>query len=260
MSALSNRPVVWGGVIAAFAAAAAATYLTSMNHRAAPTQVAMAPSAPSQPAAPAAQPAAPDTSQMPVVAVRKTDSGEEYYRQGRYDLAIAFWTKAAETGDALAAHQLGVEYMDGKPMVVARDYDKARKYHLQAAEAGDPRSMFDLGSIYEFGLGVTTDLRQAAVWYGHAADYGHAQGAYNLATMLESGEAGHKDEVEAYKFYLIAAQNGFSGVPYDNQRLRINQDAPSPTDLLGKRLTAAQIADATARAKAFKIQSGPLKL
>ena len=68
-----------------------------------------------------------------------------------------------------------------------RDYDKARKYHMQAAEAGDPRSMFDLGSMYEFGLGVTIDLKQAAVWYGHAADYGHAQGAYNLATMLESG-------------------------------------------------------------------------
>ena len=192
--------------------------------------------------------------------MRKTDPGQEYYRQGRYDLAIAYWTKAADAGDGLAAHQLGVEYMDGKPWVVPRDYDKARKYHMQAAEAGDPRSMFDIGSMYEFGLGVTKDLRQAAVWYGHAADYGHAQGAYNLGTMLESGEAGRKDEIEAYKFYIIAAENGFDGVPYDNSRLRIDREAPSPMQLLAKRMTPAQIADAQARAKAFKILSGPLKI
>jgi TPR repeat protein len=160
----------------------------------------------------------------------------------------------------MAAHQLAVEYMDGKPGVVARDYEKARKYHLQAAEAGDPRSMFDLGSIHEFGLGVAKDNRQAAVWYAHAADYGHAQGAYNLATMLESGEAGRKDEIEAYKYYLIAADGGFTGVPYDNERLRIDQKAPAPMDVLVKRLTPAQVAEATARAKAFKIVSGPLKI
>src|SRR4029079_4884989 len=99
MSALSNRPVVWGGVIAAFAAAAVAAYFTNMRHD--------APSAPSTPAPTAAAPQAPPASgDLPVASVRTTDPGQEFYRQGRYDLAIAFWTKAAEAGDALAAHQL----------------------------------------------------------------------------------------------------------------------------------------------------------
>jgi TPR repeat protein len=259
MSALSNRPVVWGGVVAAFVAAAVAAYVTTSRHD---TSAATAPSSTAQAPSPGGQSApqaAATAGELPVASMRQTDPGQEYYRQGRYDLAIAFWTRAAGAGDALAAHQLGVEYMDGKPWVVPRDYDRARKYHLQAAGAGDPRSMFDLGSMYEFGLGVTIDLKQAAIWYGHAADYGHAQGAYNFATMLESGEAGHKDEVEAYKYYLIAADNGFTGVPYDNNRLRIDRNAPEPMDILAKRLTPAQISDATARAKAFKIITGPLK-
>jgi len=265
MSALSNRPVVWGGVIAAMAAAGVAAYVTSSRHdttapAAPPITTAEAPVPSAQPPAQAAQGGGQANEQLPIVSRRQTDPGQEYYRQGRYDLAIAFWTKAADAGDALAAHQLGVEYMDGKPWVVPRDYEKSRKYHLQAAAAGDPRSMFDIGSIYEFGYGVTKDLKQAAVWYNHSADYGFPEGAYNLATMLESGEAGRQDVVEAYKFYLIAAAGGFTGVPYDNNRLRIDQQAPSPMDLLGKRLTPAQITEATARAKAFKILSGPLKI
>jgi len=263
MSASSNRPVVWAGVVAAVVAAGVAAYLTNARNEAPAGQVAATlPQSASAPTGPAeAAPSGQQTAeQLPVVSRRQTDPGREYYRQGRYDLAIAFWTAAADKGDPLAAYQLAVEYMDGNPGVVQRDYVKARKYHLQAAEAGDPRSMFDLGSIYEFGFGVTKDLRQAAAWYSHAADYGHAQGAYNLATMLESGEAGRKDEVEAFKYYLIARDHGFTGVPYDNNRLRIDQDAPAPMDLLEKRLTPAQISEATARAKAFKTISGPLKI
>jgi TPR repeat protein len=252
--------MVWGGVLAAVVAAGVAAFVTSSRNETPPGQTAStsAPAVPT-PAAPAAQ-GGEAAEQLPIVSRRQTDPGREYYRQGRYDLAIAFWTRAADNGDALAAYQLGVEYMDGKPGVVARDYEKARKYHMQAAEAGDPRAMFDIGSMYEFGFGVTRDLKQAAVWYSHAADYGHAQGAYNLATMLESGEAGRKDEVEAYKYYLIARDNGFTGVPYDNSRLRIDQEAPAPMDLLEKRLTPAQISEATTRAKAFQILSGPLKI
>ncbi len=271
MASLSNKPAVWGGVVAAFVAAGVAAYVTTSRHNAAPASAATTTGGTSQAipttgSAPVSVPqgvmpqAAPATGALPVVSERHTDPGQEYYRQGRYDLAIAFWTKAAAAGDALAAHQLGVEYMDGKPWVVPRDYDKARKYHQQAASAGDPRSMFDIGSMYEFGLGVTSDLKQAAGWYGHSADYGFAEGQYNLATMLESGEAGRRDEVDAYKYYLLAAAGGFTGVPYDNQRLRINRDAPTPAELLARRLSPAQISDASARAKAFKVITGPLKL
>jgi len=271
MSTLSSNPAVWGGVVAAFVAAGVAAYVTTARHDVAPASAATTQGGVSQPApaagsAPISVPhgalpqAAPAGGTLPIVSMRQTDPGQEFYRQGRYDLAIAFWTKAAAAGDALAAHQLGVEYMDGKPWVVPRDYDKARKYHLQAAAAGDPRSMFDIGSMYEFGLGVTIDLKQAAAWYSHSADYGFAEGQYNLATMLESGEAGRKDEVDAYKYYMLAAAGGFTGVPYDNQRLRINRDAPTPAEVLARRLSPTQISDASGRVKAFKVQTGPLKI
>ncbi len=188
------------------------------------------------------------------------DPGEQHYAQGRYPEAIAYWMQAASEGDPNAAHRLGVEYMDGKPSVVLRDYAKALQYHRQAAAAGNMLSMFDIGTMYEYGYGVPKDIAQSAKWYGNAARYGLAQGQYNFATMLEVGEGVPKDEVEAYKFFILAARGGFSGVPYDNQRLRIDRNAPLPTQLLERRLSRQQVEDGRMRADTFKVASGPLNI
>jgi TPR repeat protein len=188
------------------------------------------------------------------------DPGEIHYKHGRYPEAIAYWTAEAAKGNAQAAHRLGVEYMDGKPGVVQRDYDKAMQYHRQAALAGNPLSMFDLGSIFEHGLGTAQDLVQSAAWYGHSANYGLAQGQYNFATMLEVGDGVSKDEVEAYKFFILAARGGFTGVPYDNQKLAIDKNAPMPTQLLERRLSREQITEGRRRADTFRVARGPLRI
>jgi len=187
------------------------------------------------------------------------DPGEIHYRHGRYPEAIAYWTEQAAKGSVQAAHRLGVEFMDGKPGVVERDYEKAMKYHRQAAVGGNALSMFDVGTLFEYGMGVTKDIAQAARWYGHSARYGLAQGQYNFATMLEVGEGVTKDEIEAYKFFILAARGGFTGVPYDNANLTIDKNAPTPTEVMQRRLTTAQLNEGRERADSFKPESGPLK-
>jgi len=186
--------------------------------------------------------------------------GEDLYHRGFYAEAIAWWTAKAAQGDPGAAYHLGVEYMDGKVNVVQRDYDKARQFHMQAATAGDPRSMMDIGTMCEYGLGVTADLLQASQWYERSAKYGYGPGEYNFATLLETGDAGRKDEVEAFKFYVLAADQGLGGAPYDRTTNRVVRGGDGAIEMLAKRLTKAQIADATARAKSFKPLTGPLKL
>jgi TPR repeat protein len=208
-------------------------------------------------AATAAIPAGADP--VAVVPAQRTQ-GEDLYHRGFYDQAIAWWREQAAKGDANAAYHLGVEYMDGKPNVVQRDYEKARQYHTQAAMAGEPRSMMDIGTMHEYGLGVSIDIVEAARWYGRSANYGYGAAQYNFATLLETGDAGRKDEVEAYKYYLLAADQGIGGVPYDRQSNRVVRGGDGPIEMLAKRLTKAQISDATARAKAFRPLSGPLKL
>jgi TPR repeat protein len=187
------------------------------------------------------------------------DPGEIHYRHGRYPEAIAYWEAEAAKGNAQAAHRLGVEYMDGKPGVVQRDYARAIRYHRQAALAGKALSMFDLGSIYEHGLGIDKNIVESALWYGHSANYGLAQGQYNFATMLEDGAGVTRDMVEAYKFFILAARGGFTGVPYDNRRLSIDRDAPLPTQLLERKLSREEAAEGRRRADVFRPASGPLK-
>jgi len=188
----------------------------------------------------------------------RSDVGEDHYRMGRYPEAIEYWTEAADKGNAYAAHRLGVEYMDGKPGVVARDFEKARRYHIQAARLGFALSMFDLGSINEFGFGVEKNLPEAAKWYRHSAEYGLAQGQYNFATMLEAGDGVPADAVEALKFYILAARNGFAGVPFDARTNKIDQKRETPLEVLKGRLTKAQADEAVVRADKFVAATGPL--
>lgn len=188
------------------------------------------------------------------------DPIEKMFRNGLYPEAIAAWEKEAAKGNPQAAHRLGVEYLDGKPGVVQRDYAKAMQYHKQAAMAGNALSMFDLGSMYEYGFGTESNLGEAARWYGYSARYGLAQGQYNYATMLERGDGVTLDEIEAYKFFVLAARGGFTGIPYDSKHFRVDQNAATPAEEMQRRLTAAQVAEGRARADAFKVQTGPLSI
>lgn len=188
----------------------------------------------------------------------KNDVGETHYRMGRYPEAIDYWIQAASKGNAYAAHRLGVEYMDGKPGVVQRDFEKARTFHTQAAKLGYALSMFDLGSINEYGFGVPKDLSVAAKWYRHAAEYGLAQGQYNLATMLEAGDGVPLDEIEALKFYILAARGGFAGVPYSSASNKIDQTRATPLESLKLRMSQVQFEEAMRRADGFVAVTGPL--
>lgn len=197
------------------------------------------------PAAVAAPQAAPQRSE-----------GEQLFQQGHYAEAMAWWTEHAAQGDIESARRLGMQYMDGLPWVTKQDYAKARQYHLQAAMGGERRSMMDLGTLYENGFGVPADIKEAARWYEWSAKYGFSPAQQNIATLLESGEGGRKDEVEAYMYFVLVALDNakqFGSKP--------NLDNPEPGSEmaeLAKRLTPAQRKEGRARAEKFVPLTGPL--
>ena len=94
-----------------------------------------------------------------------------------------------------------------------------------AAEGGHVEAMYDLGSIYDNGFGVTASQREAARWYRKAARRGHAPSQYNLATMYERGEGVKLDKEKAYKWYYLAARQGFIGTRFGSlEELRRTMD------------------------------------
>ena len=179
------------------------------------------------------------------------NEGDDLFRRGLYPEAIAFWRESASAGDRWSAYRLGVEYLDGKSNVVARDVAEGAKWIRISAELNEPRAQFELASLFEVGAGVPVDIDSAAKWYLKAAERGHPQGQYNIATMLETGEGVSQDKIEALKFYILAAKGGFLGVPVD-----VNQpeesSALSIRDLLKSQLAPSDVQEAERRASEFQ--------
>ncbi|WP_165837671.1 tetratricopeptide repeat protein [Zavarzinia aquatilis] len=103
---------------------------------------------------------------------------------------------------AFADREAGVKAMN------AGDYATAMTELRPLAEAGDAASQFDVGALYDNGMGVPADQVEAARWYQRAARQGDQTAMYNLAVMYEEGVGVGKDLVQAYVYYALAVEQG----------------------------------------------------
>ena len=55
------------------------------------------------------------------------------------------------------------------------------------AQQGNPDAQYNLGAHFANGNGVPQDYRQAAAWYGKAAQQGHLRALHDLADLHEEG-------------------------------------------------------------------------
>ena len=77
-----------------------------------------------------------------------------------------------------------------------------------AAQAGDAKAQYLLGSRYRFGKGVNQDLAQAVHWYRQSADQGYAPAQSDLGVLYANGRGVTLDEVQAVNWYRKAAEQG----------------------------------------------------
>lgn len=79
---------------------------------------------------------------------------------------------------------------------------------VDKAAQGNVDAMFELGICYRRGnRGVQADQSQAAFWLKKAADKGHAQAQYYIASYYLNGEGGLQiDTLKAYKYYTMSAE------------------------------------------------------
>jgi len=84
-------------------------------------------------------------------------------------LAVEWYTKAAERGDAYAQYMLGYYYRYG--MMIDRDDSKAVEWLTKAAEQGNTYAQKELGS---YNVSEEQDCQKATEWYTKAAEQGCA--------------------------------------------------------------------------------------
>ncbi|MEP7043134.1 MAG: SEL1-like repeat protein [Dokdonella sp.] len=123
--------------------------------------------------------------------------------------AHAYYDQAANHGSKEAREALGSTqdaYAQAKQLYDAKNYVEGSRRMLQAAEAGNARAQFMIGTAYEFGSGVAVDLGQAAFWYEKAAAQGDAKAQKNLGSLYEAGAGVPENWALAVAWYRKSAE------------------------------------------------------
>jgi TPR repeat protein len=90
----------------------------------------------------------------------------------------------------------------------ANDLPLAYTAFLAAAEDGHADSQFNVALMYEKGIGVGKDEKEAVVWYGRSASQGNAAAQFNLGVLYEHGRGTPVDFAKANEWYRKAAVQG----------------------------------------------------
>ena len=111
--------------------------------------------------------------------------GVEAAKGGDYQTAFKLWLPLAEQGNAAPQYNLGLMYEDG--LGVKQDDSEAVKWFRKAAEQGNVKAQASLGKKYQDGRGVKQDDVEAMKWFRKAAEQGNADAQFNLGVMYDNG-------------------------------------------------------------------------
>jgi localization factor PodJL len=117
-------------------------------------------------------------------------------------------TDAAEAGDPVALFEIGARYTEGRG--VASDLSEAANWYRLSADRGFPPAQYRLGNLFEKGTGIERDLDKALAYYEQAAAAGNASAMHNLAVLNASGAEGGPDYAAAADWFKKAAELGVS--------------------------------------------------
>ena len=87
----------------------------------------------------------------------------------------------------------------------ANNMPLAYKKFLAAAKEGHLDSQFNVALMYEKGMGVGKNEKEALAWYSKAAEQGNSNAQFNLGVFYENGKGTPIDFAKANKWYRKAA-------------------------------------------------------
>ena len=163
--------------------------------------------------------------------------GVDAYERGDYETALKKFLPLAEQGHGGAQNYLGELYAEGKG--VPQDYTEAMKWYRLAADQGDAWAQSNLGVMYHQGHGVPQDYTGAVKWYRLVAEQGDAVAQFNLGLMYAKGQGVAQNYIQAYMWETLAAAQG-------------NENAAKGLEILGKKMSPDQIAEAQRLAREWK--------
>jgi uncharacterized protein len=150
---------------------------------------------------------------------------------GSQSQAIDWYRKAAQQGDPLAQYLLGRRYFLGNG--IPQDPTAAQKWLQAAVDQNNPFAAYYLGRLM-----ADRDYTKAPGFYQIAASQGIPPAQYFLAKALKDGRGVPQDRFNAYVWFVVALDAGYTAAQTDLSEL----DG-------GGYFTQTQISDAKSQAR-----------
>ena len=128
--------------------------------------------------------------------------GYDALLKGDYKSAFVEFQKLAKDGDIISMYNLGRMYQNG--LGVDRDFEKAMKLYLTSAKEGYSLSYNNIGQMYSLGQGVEKDHKVSMNWYKLGVKYKLSDSAYNIGTKFINGSGVEKNYSVALMWMNIA--------------------------------------------------------
>lgn len=122
--------------------------------------------------------------------------------------ALVYGKKAALLGDTDMAIKLGDIYYSGISGQVEVDFKSAAKMYTIAASNESSLAQYDLGALYEQGLGVDKDYTKAAYWFEKSSNAGNSSAMFELGKCFEKGWGVNQNYNKAFEWYEKSANLG----------------------------------------------------
>lgn len=152
-----------------------------------------------------------------------------------FDKAYNQFLLEAESGNALAMHDLGKMFAEGLGREIDLQsahtwYEKALAAFLSAEEEkSKPYLEYRIGKMYAAGLGTNQDYGQAASWFGEAVEKNHKYAQYSLGSLYYRGQGVPQDYVQALRLYTLSANQGNPYADYELAKMH-RDGAGTPVD------------------------------
>ena len=152
-----------------------------------------------------------------------------FEQKNELERAYTWFTKSAIQQDIIGRYHYARCLFYG--IGCQQEINAGLKVFEQIANEGSSEAQCFLGNIYEEGINVGKDMRQAAKWYELAADQGSVEGMFRFAFIYLNGEGGVKENnKKALQCFRQAAGAGhsraeyFLGLIYENGECGVDVD------------------------------------
>jgi TPR repeat protein len=170
-----------------------------------------------------------------------------FYTRTNLAKGAALFRDAALQAHPAAEFQMGQLYDFG--LGVERNNTEALTWYRRAAEHGLPSAQRTVGDFYRQGREVEADQAEATRWYQRAADGDDLRAQYQLGQMYFDGTGVERDYTSAYVWFTLAAGQ----TPLEDNRKAIEELA----NIAAARMTPEQVAEGARRARTWLPQPRP---